>query len=58
MQWLSERLPHSPAIASAASSYRAHPAWHFATTANLSTDQVNYWINTATRLFVTVAISV
>lgn len=42
IQRLSERLPHSPAIASAASSYRAHPAWRFVATAHLSTDQVNY----------------
>ena len=40
---LSERLPHSPAITPAASSYRAHPAWRFVATAHLSTDQVNYW---------------
>lgn len=44
MQRLSERLPHSPAIAPAASSYKAHPAWRFVATAHLSTDQVNYWI--------------
>jgi len=43
IQRLSERLPHSPAITPAASSYRAHPAWHFVATAHLSTDQVNYW---------------
>lgn len=43
IQRLSERPPHSPVITSAASSYRAHSAWHFATTANLSTDQVNDW---------------
>lgn len=43
IQRLSERLLHSPAITSAASSYRAHPGWRFATTANLSTDQVNDW---------------
>lgn len=43
IQRLSERLPHSPAITSAASSYRAHPAWRFVATAHLSTDQVNYW---------------
>ena len=43
MQRLSERLPHSPAIISAVSSYRAHPAWRFAATAHLSTGQVGYW---------------
>ena len=43
MQRLSERLPHSPAITSAVSSYRAHPACRFAATAHLSTNQVNYW---------------
>lgn len=43
MQRLSERLPHSPAITPAASSYRAHPALRFVATAHLSTDQVNYW---------------
>ena len=43
IQRLSERLPHSPAIASAASSYRAHPAWRFVATVHLSTDQVNCW---------------
>ena len=43
IQRLSERLPHSPAITSAASSYGAHPPWRFAATAHLSTDQVNYW---------------
>ena len=43
MQRLSERLSHSPAITTAASSYRAHPAWRFVATARLSTDQVNYW---------------
>ena len=43
IQRLSERLPYSPAITSAASSYRAHPAWRFVATAHLSTDQVNYW---------------
>ena len=31
------------AIILAASSYRAHPAWHFVATVHLSTDQVNYW---------------
>lgn len=44
IQRLSERQPHSPAITSAASSCRAHPAWRFVATAQLSTDQVNYWI--------------
>ena len=43
MQWLSERLSHSPAITSAASSYRAHPVWHIVAIAHLSTGQVNYW---------------
>lgn len=43
IQRLSERPPHSPAITSAASSYRAHPVWHIDATAHLSTDQVNYW---------------
>ncbi len=43
IQRLSERLPHSPAITSAASSYRAHPGWRFVATAHLSIDQVNYW---------------
>ena len=43
MQRLSERLPHSPAITTAASSYGAHPAWRFVAIAYLSTDQVNYW---------------
>ena len=42
-QRLSERPPHSPAITPAASSYRAHPTWHFVATAHLSTNQVNYW---------------
>lgn len=42
-QRLSERLPHSPAITPAASSYGVHPAWHFVATVHLSTDQVNYW---------------
>lgn len=42
-QRLSERLLHSPAITTVASSYRAHPAWGFVATAHLSTDQVNYW---------------
>lgn len=42
-QRLSERLPHSPAIISAASSYGVHTAWRFVATAHLSTDQVNYW---------------
>lgn len=40
---LSECMPHSPTITLAASSYRAHPAWHFVATVHLSTDQVNYW---------------
>lgn len=40
---LSECMPHSPTITLAASSYRAHPAWHFVVTVHLSTDQVNYW---------------
>lgn len=43
IQRLSKRLPHSPAITSAASSYRAHSVWRFVATAHLSTDQVNYW---------------
>ena len=43
MQRLSERLQHSPAIASAASSYRAHPPWRFVATPHSSTDQVNCW---------------
>ena len=43
MQRLSERLPHSLAITSAAPSYRVHPAWRFVATANLSTDQVSCW---------------
>ena len=43
IQWLSERLPHSPAIASAASSYRVHPDCRFVATDHLSTDHVNYW---------------
>ena len=43
IQRLSERLPHSPVITPAASSYRAHPGWRFVATAHLSTDQVNYW---------------
>ena len=43
MQRLSERLPHSPAITPAASSYGAHPALRFVATARLSIDQVNYW---------------
>lgn len=43
IQRLSERLLHSPAIISAASSYRAHSTWRFVATAHLSTDQVNYW---------------
>lgn len=43
IQRLSERLPHSPAITSAASSYGAHPVWRFAATAHLSTGQVSYW---------------
>lgn len=40
---LSERLPHFPAITSAAPSYRVHLACRFVATAHLSTDQVNYW---------------
>ena len=43
IQRLSERLPHSPAITPAASSYRVHPTWHLVATAHLSTGQVNYW---------------
>lgn len=43
IQRLSERLPHSPAIIFAATSYGVHPAWRFVATAHLSTDQVNYW---------------
>lgn len=43
IQRLSERLPHSPAITSAVSSYRAHPAWRFVATAHLFTNQVTYW---------------
>ena len=43
IQRLSERLPHSPVITSAASSYRAHPVWHIVAIAHLSTGQVNYW---------------
>lgn len=43
IQRLSERLPHSPVITSAASSYRAHPVCRFVATAHLSTDQVNCW---------------
>ena len=43
IQQLSERLPHSPAITSAASSYRAHTVWHIVAIAHLSTGQVNYW---------------
>lgn len=43
IQRLSERLPRSPAITSAAPSYRAHPAWRFVATAHLSTDHVDYW---------------
>ena len=39
----SERLPHSPAITSAASPNRAHPVWHIVAIAHLSTGQVNYW---------------
>lgn len=42
-QRLSERLPPSPAITSAASPYRAHPAWRFIATAHLPTNQVTYW---------------
>ena len=45
MQRLSERLPHSPAITSAASSYRAHPVWHIVAIAHLFTGQVNHWNN-------------
>lgn len=40
---LSERLSRSPAITSAAPSYRVHLACRFVATAHLSTDQVNYW---------------
>ena len=43
IQRLSERQPHSSAITSAASSFRARPAWRFVATAHLSTGQVNYW---------------
>ena len=43
IQQLSERLPHSPAITSAASSYRAYTVWHIVAIAHLSTGQVNYW---------------
>lgn len=43
IQQLSERLPHSPAITSAASSYRAHTVWHIVAIAHLPTGQVNYW---------------
>lgn len=43
IQRLSERQPHSSAITSAASSYRARPAWRFVATAHLSTNQVDYW---------------
>lgn len=43
MQRLSERLPHSPAITPAESSYGAHPALRFVARARLSIDQVNYW---------------
>lgn len=43
MQLLSERLLRSPAITSAASSYRTHPGLRFVATAHLSTDQVNCW---------------
>ena len=43
IQQLSERLLHSPAITSAASSYRAHTVWHIVAIAHLPTGQVNYW---------------
>ena len=43
IQQLSERLPHSPAITSAAFSYRAHTVWHIVAIAHLPTGQVNYW---------------
>lgn len=43
IQQLSERLPHSPAITYAASSYRAHTVWHIVAIAHLPTGQVNYW---------------
>ena len=43
IQQLSERVPHSPAITSAASSYRAHTVWHIVAIAHLPTGQVNYW---------------
>lgn len=43
IQQLSERLPYSPAITSAASSYRAHTVWHIVAIAHLSTGLVNYW---------------
>lgn len=43
IQQLSERLPHSPAITSAVSSYRAHTVWHIVAIAHLPTGQVNYW---------------
>ena len=43
IQQLSEHLPHSPAITSAASSYRAHTVWHIVAIAHLPTGQVNYW---------------
>lgn len=42
-QRLLERLANSPAITSAASSYRVHPVWRFVATARLSTNQVKYW---------------
>lgn len=40
---LSECMPHFPAIASAASSYGAHPGWHIVAIAHMSTGQVSYW---------------
>ena len=43
VQRLSERLPPSPAIISAAPSYGAHPGWHIVAIAHLSAGQVNYW---------------
>lgn len=43
IQRLSGRLPHSPALTSAASPNRAHPVWHIVAIAHLSTGQVNYW---------------
>lgn len=39
----SQSAGRTPVVAAAASSYGTHPGLRFVATANLSTDQVNYW---------------